>query len=214
MKLAIELEQRKQVFQSQADPERVRIIERCIAQSRADAIASGALRPDAQAPDFELPDQRGEPVRLTQVLMRGPVILLFYRGGWCPYCNLQLRAYQRLLADLRAAGVSLIAVSPQTPDASLTTAQKNALGFEVLSDARCAVARDFGIAYELPDELRALYAEVGHPLPQFHGDDDWTLPVPATFVIGRDGLIRAAYVELDYRLRMEPEEALAVATAD
>jgi peroxiredoxin len=214
MTLAIELEQRKRAFQSQADPERVRIIERCIAQSRADAIASGALRPGAYAPVFELPDQRGEPVRLTQVLTRGPAILVFYRGGWCPYCSLQLRAYQGLLAELQAAGVNLIAVSPQTPDASLTTAQKNAIEFEVLSDAGCAVARDFGIAYELPDALRALYAEIGHPLPRFHGDDDWTLPVPATFVVGRDGVIRAAYVELDYRLRMEPEEALRIAAGD
>jgi peroxiredoxin len=213
MKLAIELEQRKRTFQSQADPERVRIVERGIAQSRADAVASGALRAGARAPDFELPDQRGELVRLTQVLMRGPAIVVFYRGGWCPYCNLQLRAYQRLLPELRAASVQLIAVSPQTPDASLTTAQKNALEFEVLSDAGCVAARDFGIAYALPDELRALYTEVGHPLPQFHGDEDWTLPVPATYVVGRDGVLRAAYVELDYRQRMEPEEALRIAMA-
>lgn len=171
------------------------------------AIGAGGL-----APDFTLPDAEGHPVTLSRALRDGPVVVSFYRGGWCPYCNLELRAYQALQAEMRAAGVRLIAVSPQTPDATTATVEGNALAFDVVSDVGSHVSRAFGIAFDLADELRPLYARLGHPLPDQNGEG-WALPVPATFVIAPSGEIVLAFIDTDYRRRLEPREAMAAAAA-
>lgn len=160
------------------------------------------------APDFTLPNASGRPIRLNDRLSQGPVILTFYRGGWCPYCNLELRAYQEVLSQIQAAGASLIAVSPQTPDASLSTAEKNNLSFDVLSDVGSTAANAYGIAFELPNELKTLYTELGHALPDNNGTNDWKLPIPATFVIDQQRRILLAHVDVDYRNRLEPTEAI------
>jgi peroxiredoxin len=160
------------------------------------------------APDFALINAVGETVQLRDRLAQGPVILTFYRGGWCPYCNLELRAYQQVLPQIRELGTSLIAISPQTPDASLTTAEKNSLEFDVLSDIGSKVAQAYSIAFELPNYLQQLYTELGHPLPASNGTQDWQLPIPATFVIASSGQIVLAHVDTDYRDRLEPEEAI------
>lgn len=175
----------------------------------ASGIAGKALGAGNRAPDFALPDARGGEVRLSTLLADGPVVLSFYRGGWCPYCNLELRALQQSLPAFRALGASLVAVSPQTPDASLSTAERNALDYPVLSDAGSAVAKAFGIAFDLADELRPIYAGFGHALPELNGDDGWVLPIPATYVIDRDHTIVLAYVDTDYRSRLEPADIVA-----
>lgn len=161
------------------------------------------------APDFALTNAVGETVRLRDRLAQGAVILTFYRGGWCPYCNLELRAYQQVLPQIRELGASLIAISPQTPDVSLTTAEKNSLEFDVLSDIGSKAAQAYGIAFELPIYLQQLYHELGHPLPDNNGTEDWQLPIPATFVIAPTGRIVLAHVDVDYRNRLEPAEAIA-----
>lgn len=176
---------------------------------RATGIERQILRAGDFAPDFVLQGLGAAPVRLSDHLTRGPVILTFYRGGWCPYCNLELRAYERLMPDIRAAGAQVIAVSPQTPDASVATVASNDLSFDVVSDTGSEVARRFGLAFELPAPLKALYTRFGHPLPQINGTDDWYLPVPGTFVIGQDRRIRLSSASIDYRARLEPAEALA-----
>lgn len=211
MTLAEELSSFKENFIARVDPARLATIEAHIERARSDGIAANALSVGAVAPAFSLSNQSGRTVSLREVIETGPVIVVFYRGGWCPYCNLQLRAYQRLLPELDAAGVRLVAISPQAPDASMSTAEKNALAIDVLSDIGSSVARAYGIAYTLPPELQALYAQVGHALPDINGDDSWTLPVPATFVIGQDGRVLAAQVDIDYRKRLEPAEALHIA---
>ena len=155
-----------------------------------------------------MPDARGGYVRLNGLLAAGPVVLSFYRGGWCPYCNLELRALQQALPEITRLGATLVAVSPQTPDESLSTAEKNALAFPVLSDAGSATAKSFGIAYDLAEELRPIYTRFGHALPDKNGDEGWVLPIPATYVIDTDGTIALAYVDVDYRNRLEPAEIL------
>lgn len=175
---------------------------------RAEGLEARALKAGATAPDFHLPRADGQRVRLSDRLAQGPVILTFYRGGWCPYCNLELRAYQRLLPEIERAGASLITVSPQTPDESLSTAEKNGLGFDVLSDRGSRVAEAYGLAFVLPDSLKALYTEFGHALPALNGTDDWRLPLPGTFVIGQDRRVLLASASVDYRTRLEPEDAL------
>lgn len=184
-----------------------------VEELRASALFDQALRSGQTAPDFTLPDAQGRPVTLSGLLRGGPVVITFYRGGWCPYCNIQLRAYQRVLPDIVALGGRLVAISPQSPDASLGTAEKNALEFDVLSDAGNAVARSFGLVFALPEELRDAMRSVGKLLPDINGDDSWELPVPATFVIAPDGQVVLGHVEVDYRLRLEPDAILAALRA-
>src|SRR4051794_36818263 len=165
------------------------------------------------APDSELPDARGGSVTLAGLRSDGPVVLVFYRGAWCPYCNLQLRAFQAALADIHAAGATLVAISPQTPDNSLTLAEQAELAFPVLSDVGNAVARRYGLVYALGADDRELHTGIGIDLSAFNDDDSWELPAPAAFVIDADGTIRYASVAGDYRWRVGPDEALAALRA-
>jgi peroxiredoxin len=165
------------------------------------------------APDFELPDARGGSLTLAGLRGEGPVVLVFYRGAWCPYCNLQLRAFQAALADIHAAGASLVAISPQTPDNSLTLAERVELAFPVLSDVGNDVARSYGLVFALDAADRELHAGVGVDLAAFNGDDSWELPAPAVFIVDEDGTIRYASVAGDFRWRVGPDEVLAALRA-
>jgi len=179
------------------------------AMGASDTFAD-ALDVGANAPAFTLPDARGGELALADLLTQGPVVLVFYRGAWCPYCNLQLAAFQSALAEIRAAGAELVAVSPQTPDQSLALAEQRALAFPVLSDAGNRVARAYGLVFRSSEAATATMHELGVELSGFNGDDTNTLPAASTFVIGQDGRIRFASVSGDYRWRVGPEEILAV----
>lgn len=168
----------------------------------------GALRVGQRAPDFALPDANGAKVSLGNLRSRGPVVLSFYRGAWCPYCNLELQAWQRHLPDLKDRGAAFAAISPQTPDASLTLAQKHALAYPVLSDLGNRVAREFGIVYTLDSSLRPIYEQFGVDLQAHNDDSSFELPVPATYLIGRDGIVAGAWIDADYRHRAEPSTVL------
>ncbi|MDJ0797941.1 MAG: peroxiredoxin-like family protein [Calothrix sp. MO_167.B12] len=172
-------------------------------------ITANSLGVGDSAPDFQLPDAVGNIVQLQELLAKGPVVLTFYRGGWCPYCNLELRALQRSLPELEQYNASLVAVSPETPDNSLTTAEKNQLEFAVLSDRGLNVARQYGLVFTLDSELRPIYEQLGIDLPKHNGDESYELPIPATYVIDKEGVIRYAYVNTDYTQRAEPKEIIA-----
>jgi peroxiredoxin len=176
-------------------------------------ILQRAVKAGDFAPEFALTDQKGTVVPLADLLRDGPVVLSFYRGGWCPYCNLELRALQAHANDFARFGAKLIAISPQTPDVSLSTAEKNALAFPVLSDTGSNVAKSYGIAFDLAEELRPIYTQLGHALPDRNGDESWILPIPATYVIDRSGKITFAYVDTDYRRRLEPSEIIRALSA-
>ncbi len=163
-----------------------------------------ALAAGDRAPDFELQNASGDEVRLSELLTRGPVVLIFYRGAWCPFCNTQLRALQEALPEIEALGASLVAVSPQLPDGSLELIDEHTLTFEVLSDVKSSVASEYGIVLALTSADVALFLEVGNDLAQANGDDAWVLPAPATFVIAGDGTIRHARVDADFTTRGEP----------
>lgn len=167
-------------------------------------LADRALKEGARFPRATLPDQLGRPIDIASLLERGPLVVVFYRGGWCPYCNLELRAYQQALPRIVGEGGTLVAVSPETPDHTLDTAQKNELAFPVLSDTRGELADALGIRFRLTPEIKALYEKFGHDLPARNGDGEWALPMPATYVVGRDGRIAFAFVDPDYRSRAEP----------
>lgn len=161
-----------------------------------------------KAPDFTLPDAKGGQVQLSEQLKFGPVIVTFYRGGWCPYCNMELRAYQEILDDIHKEGAQLIAISPQTPDQSMTTQEKNDLQYHVLSDVGNKAARQFNLVYKLPDYLVEVYKDKGLNVDKHNGDDSWTLPVSATYIIDTDGSIVYEYTKSDYKDRAEPSEVL------
>lgn len=173
------------------------------------AVNHTALKAGNRAPDFELYNALNKPVKLSALLQKGPVILSWYRGGWCPYCNIQLRYLQSYLPQFEAAGATLVALSPELPDQSLSTAEKNNLGFEVLTDYNNEVARQFRIAFSLNEELIEIYNDF-HKLENYNGVSTNQLPVPATYVIGTDGVIKYAFVDTDYRKRAEPADILKV----
>ena len=180
----------------------------------ASDLAASALKVGDPAPDFILPDAHGEPVRLHSLLRAGPVVLVFYRGGWCPYCNLHLRGFQRRLPEIRALGAQIVAISPQLPDNSLSTQEKNELAFPVLSDVGNKVARQFGIVFELSGELLKLYRQFGHALEDFNGKAGRKeLPVPGTFLLDPKGIARLAHVDVDYTHRLDPDKVIEVLKA-
>jgi peroxiredoxin len=161
------------------------------------------------APDFLLSDAQGRMVRLADLWQDAVTVLVFYRGGWCPYCNIHLRGFQQLYSDFEAAGVQLVAVSPQLPDRSLDTAEKDALEFPVLSDVGNHAARSFGLAFQLPPALLSLYQKFGHGMAEVNGEAGATeLPIPGVFVIGRDGRIVESWVDADYTHRVDPAMVL------
>ena len=178
-----------------------------------DLRGSGILEHAAKAGDRfpatdNLVDSRNRAFDLGALVADKPVIVAFYRGGWCPYCNLELKAYQALLSEIRVAGAELVAVSPELPDHSLTTAEKNELAYTVLSDVGGALATALGIRFTLSEAVKPFYEKAGHALPERNGDGTCALPMPATFVVERGGRIAAAFVEPDYRKRLDPRDAL------
>ena len=208
MSLEQELAAFKAEFSRTAPAGRAALYEAKIEELRADFALASAVSVDEAAPDFALPNAAGKSLVLKELLRSGPVILTFYRGGWCPYCNIQLRAYQSVLPQISASGARLVAISPQLPDNSLDTVNKNALTFDVLSDVRNEVARSYGLVYSLPEDIRAALRSNNKALPSINGDESWELPVPATYVIARDQHVALAYIEVDYRKRLEPEALL------
>lgn len=210
MRLTKEIAAFEEEKQRTHDRDVLDMIDATTADLVATGIAGQALAKGDRAPAFELPDHLGNLVRSADLLAEGPMLINFYRGNWCPYCNLELRAYQAQLERIQRARASLVAISPMLPDSSLDIAEKNRLAFPVLSDVGNKVAADFGLVFTVDARIQAMYLErLGNDLPRLNGDDSFTLPLPATYVIGQDGVIAYAYVNADYRLRAEPEEALA-----
>ncbi len=213
MTLADDLASFRADFLDRVPPEIAAAMARADLNLAASGIVEAALGAGQTAPGFDLPDAKGGRVRLADLLSRGPVVISFYRGGWCPYCNMELRALQKALPQMQALGATLVAISPKVPDETLSTADKNALTYPVLSDHGSTVALAYGIAFDLAEELRPIYARFNHALPDRNGTDSWALPIPATFVIARDGTVARAFVDADYRIRLEPADVISTLEA-
>jgi peroxiredoxin len=171
----------------------------------------GALKVGQPAPQFALPDALGREVSLKTLLTKGPVVLSFYRGEWCPFCNLELRSLQQVLPKMEELGATLIAISPEKPDHGFSMAEKNKLTFPVLSDFGNTVARQFGIVFQIGEELKEFSKNVfKNDIAVRNGENSYELPVPATYIVDRAGIIRFAHVDVDYMLgRAEPEAVVA-----
>ncbi len=176
-------------------------------------VAEKALKVGDRIPMFALPNAVGKIVSSEELLNRGPLVISFYRGAWCPHCNRELHALQEALPRMHELGAELIAISPNLPDKSLTTIEKHALTFEVLTDLQNRIARQFRLVITLSEEVQFLYAQMGHDIPAHNDDDSWELPIPATYVIAPSGEIVFSFVHADYALRAQPEEIIAALEA-
>ncbi|SMP71314.1 Peroxiredoxin [Neorhodopirellula lusitana] len=198
----------------QAKPEFMKGVEDLIAQAKEFKTGSDAIQVAAKAPSFELPDSTGTPVRLDDLLARGKVVVTFYRGDWCPYCNLQLRALQARIAEIHDLGAELVAISPQFPDGSMSVTERVGLEFTVLSDQNAEVAGEYGVAWQVPEMLLDhMRKDRNLDLADINKGNGTILPIPATFVLNADGIVTWRYVDVDYRGRAEPDDIIAALKA-
>ena len=200
--------ERKTLIAQYVPRETQAIHDRVIVELRESGVVRRALAPGTKAPPFELRDQSGKTVTSAELLKIGRLALCFFRGRWCPFCVGQLEAMNRILPRIREAGAELVAISPQTVQQSFFMADQHRLRFPLLSDASNQLAHQFGLAYRVPDYQEAIYRRAMINLPFTNGDESWELPIPAVYVVGRDGKILFAAADPDYRERPEPERVL------
>ena len=193
----------------QANPEFMKRVDEIISKAKAFQQGNDAIKIGQKAPNFKLPNPDGKFISLESVLEHGPVVLTFYRGDWCPYCNLQLRALQARLDDIHAFGATLMAISPQVPDGSMTKTEISKMEFIVLSDQDAKVASEYGLAWKVPEFLMEhMRVDRSLDLETINHSKGGILPIPATFVLNTDGLVTWNYVNVDYRTRSEPDEII------
>jgi peroxiredoxin len=186
---------------------RLRAIEEVRRSGQAPGLSLGEV-----IPTFVLPDAYGHPVSSSELLGRGPLVISFYRGDWCPYCNLELRALERASKEIATLGGSIVAISGQRPDSALGLTEKHALSYPVLSDVDQTVIGAFKLRYDVPSELRAMFEARGSDMSKRNADGSWTLPISATYVTDRDATIVLANADAEWRVRLDPNditEALA-----
>lgn len=193
-----------------APPAAVEALHRATDELIASGAQSRALKAGDVAPEFTLPDADGNLVSSKALLVEGPLVVTFYRGVWCPYCNFDLSALEEARSELESRGASLVAISEQTAPNSRKSQRQNGLGFPILGDHGGALAAQFGVRWTLPDYLRPVQTALGADLMQFNGEDSWTLPMPARYVVAQDGTIVYAEVNADYTKRPEPSAIFPV----
>lgn len=203
--LKSKLEQRKVDFSQKANDNKKRAYAEGIESVNKSGIVKTAKQVGDVAPDFTLNNALGQPVKLSDYLKKGKVILTWYRGNWCPYCNLTLHALQEELSNFKAHGANLIALSPELPDESISSSEKHDLEFEVLSDIGNKVAKEYGIVFQLTDEVAGMYNQ-SFDLNNHNGDESNELPLAVTYIINQEGKIVYAFLDADYRNRAEPSE--------
>jgi peroxiredoxin len=198
--------ERKELIAKYVPPETQAVHARVIAELRHKHLADNILPAASKAPDFQLQDHNGKIASSSVRLAQGALVILFFRGRWCPFCVGQLEAMNQILPSLKEAGASLLAISPQTVQQSFFMADQHKLHFSLLSDPGNKVARQFGLVYRVPDEQQAIYRRSFVNLPFANGDDSWELPMPATFILSRDGTVAYASANEDYTERPEPAD--------
>ena len=208
MNLEAQLKNITESFRQKAPPEAFAKMEAATTKLAESKLGEQALQAGQQMPDFALPDATGKLVSSAALRASGPLLISFYRGHWCPYCNLELKALQAELDTIKSYGATLIAISPQTPDQSLTTQEKNELKFPVLSDEGNRVARQFGLVFTLDVSLRPIYQSFGIDIVAHNGDQSFELPVAATYLVAQDGAVIKSFINVDYRERLAPEKAI------
>lgn len=213
MSLQDKLDEYKAGFKQKAPIEAQQTMERATEELIATGQHLNAPKVGEKFPEFALPNQNGEVVRLSDLLAKGPVVVSFFRGLWCPYCNIEVKALAEAQEEIAALGASLVLVSPQTVEFSAKTVRQHKLGFDALSDEGNAFARSLGTVFTLPEDVKAIYQAFGISLPAHNGDESWDLPMPARFAIGTDGTVLWADINPDYTKRPDPAETIAALKA-
>ncbi|WP_236144518.1 peroxiredoxin-like family protein [Nostoc sp. CMAA1605] len=191
---------------SQADS----LIVKSINELIASGIAEQSLKLGDVVPNFVLPNGFGQSVELQKLIANGVVVISFFRGHWCPFCGLELAALQKALPAIQGLGASLVAISPQTVEHTKLTVEEHEIKYEVLSDRKNNVARQFGIVFQMPEYLRPTFQELGHVLPKYNGDETFELPISATYVISPEGRVVYAFVNPDFTKRLDPIEIVSI----
>ncbi|KRE59841.1 peroxiredoxin-like family protein [Paenibacillus sp. Soil750] len=208
MSMKEQLEQAKSGFIARGPVEAQSHIFRHIAEQQQSGRVYG-LKVGDIAPNFVLTNPLGEQITLYNELTKGPVILAFYRGSWCPYCNIQLRAYQEIVPEIHEYGAQLLAITPQSPDNSLTQKEKEQLTFQVLSDPHGLVAERYHLLFEMPDYLQHTFKHIlGRDLTAFNETDRWILPIPGIYLLDRERVVRFTQANPDFMIRMEPRDLI------
>lgn len=202
--------ERKELIAQYVPAETQAVHARAIAELRDKRLAQGILPVGTKALAFELPDHDGKVLSSAQLLSRGRLVIIFFRGRWCPFCVGQLEAMNLVVPAIAEAGASFVAISPQTVQQSFFMRDQHKLRFPLLSDSGNQVARQFGLSYRVPEYQEAIYRRAFVNLPFTNGDASWELPIPATFILDRDGTVIFASANEDYTERTEPHEIAAV----
>ncbi len=205
MTLQQELDQIRERIESKVPAQNLKIMHQATSDLEASGIRDKILKVGDKAPAFSLQNQQGESVSSEKLLEKGALVISFYRGVWCPYCNSDLAALENYHAKIKELGATLISISPQIPSYNQQIVEKQKLNFDLLSDQENEVAHQFGLRWSLVDPLKSLYNDTFNiNLPTYNGDESWTLPVPARFIIGQDG-IKYAEFSIDYTKRPNPD---------
>jgi peroxiredoxin len=200
------LAERKELIAKYVPAETHAIHARAVAELKLQRLAANILPVGAKIPGFQLQDQDGKSISSSDLLARGRLVLCFIRGRWCPFCVGQMEAMNLILPEIEQFRATLVVISPQTVKQSFFMRDQHKLGFALLSDAGNKVARQFGLTYRIPEEQKAVYQRAFVNLPFVNGDDSWELPIPATYIIDRDGSVLYASADEDYTERPEPED--------
>jgi peroxiredoxin len=201
-------DERKEAIAKYVPAETQAIHARATAELKQQRLAANILPVGSQIPEFQLQDHDGKTTSSSDLLARGPQVLCFIRGRWCPFCVAQMEAMNLVVPEIEQAGATLVAISPQTVQQSFFMRDQHKLRFPLLSDAGNKVARQFGLTYRVPEEQKAIYQRAFVNLPFVNGDDSWELPIPATYIIDRNGIVTYASANEDYAERPEPEDII------
>lgn len=200
--------ERKELIAKYVPAEAQAVHAQVVADLHREGIDARCLGVGAIAPSFELRDHNDNLVSSATLLVKGPLVICFFRGRWCPFCVGQLEAMKRVLPQIEAAGAPMVAISPQTVKQSFFMADQHKLRFPLLADLGNQVARQFGLVYRVPEDQQAIYRRAFINLPNANGDDSWELPIPATYIINQDGKVRYYWANADYTERPEPVEII------
>jgi peroxiredoxin len=208
MDLKFELAKVNENFMKVAPKDIIDLFKRQAEKLAHKEIGKTALKLGDKLPDFELENSIGEKINSYDLLSNGPLVISFYRGKWCPYCNLEIQAYQEVLPEIRDLGAQLVGISPELPDNSMSLVEKYSLKFEILSDIDNKLANKFGLTYYVEKELQEAYKNLGIDLVSSQGNSNYELPVPATYVVNSNGTIVLAFIDTDYTKRLDPSEVI------
>jgi peroxiredoxin len=190
-------------------PEFADIVDRMVARLEANSVGQSAPRPGEPMPDFMLPDESGRLVRLTDLLDKGPVVLSFHRGHWCPYCRLNADGLARIAPEIESLGAQIVAISPEKGRYGAELKSYAKAPFPVLADIDNGYALELNLLFWVGDEKREAMRAGGFDIAPYQGNETWMLPIPATFIVGQDGVVKARYIDPDYRRRVDLDELLA-----